>query len=277
MWKQISLIAASLTLAISLVGCGGCNTEKPERRPLWDGFAGRGSGQITTIRKDLPGVSRVKFDTVGDLEIAIGEREELRIEIDDNLADLVQTRVRGAELAIRTSEDIDLRPTVPPQYHLTVVSLRAITVASAGNIKVPEVRSETFFLTVNSAGAIEMGELAAGYVEAELRSSGDVSINCLRADDLVVRISSGGSMAIKSGKVRSQDVALTSTGSYHAQGLRCERAAVYASSGGCADIHVTDQLDANLTGSGNILYRGDPEIKLQRSGTGTVSPIAVEL
>ena len=213
----------------------------------------RGSGNVVEESREVSDISGVNLATIGDLTIAVGDTESLRIEAEDNLMEYFETTVRNGKLRIEIQDNIKLETTKPVRYYLTVTGLDTIEISSAGNIEAPDLEAEEFSITISSAGDLEMGEL--------------------NADTLEIDIGSTGNLDIAGGKVKSQDISIGSTGNYTAQGLASDEADVRLSSTGSATIWVRDNLKANLSSSGDVRYRGDPTVDATTSSTGEVTPI----
>jgi hypothetical protein len=213
----------------------------------------RGSGNVVEESREVSDISGVNLATIGDLTIAVGDTESLRIEAEDNLMEYFETSVRNGKLRIETQDNVRLETTKPVHYYLTVTGLDTIEITSAGNIEAPDLVAGEFSITISSAGDLKMGDL--------------------NADTLEVDIGSTGNLDIAGGEVKSQDITIGSTGNYTAQDLASDEAEVRLRSTGSATIWVRDQLQANLSSSGDLRYRGDPTVDATTSSTGEVIQI----
>lgn len=210
----------------------------------------RGSGSVITEERSVSGVQRVKVANQGDLTIEIGDEEKLLIEAEDNLLPYLLSDVQGGELELRTQSNTNIRTTRPIRYYLTVRALEGLEVTSSGSIDAPELIGDEFSIDVNS--------------------SGDVYIQALYVDQLEVDISSSGNVTIAAGMLGYQDVSISSSGSYDAREIDALNAKVTITSSGNARIWVRDELDANISSSGNVYYRGDPRLNVRNNSSGEV-------
>jgi hypothetical protein len=233
----------------------------------------RGSGEVVEETRAVSGVSGVELATLGNLFIEIGDTESLRIEAEDNLMEYLETEVLNGRLRIGTQEDVDLLPTQPVNYYLTVMGLEAIVISSSGNIQAPDLEAERFSIATSSSGNLDMGDLAADMLTVEISSSGNVTMGVLDADTLEVDLSSSGNLDIPGGQVDSQNVKISSSGNYTAQNLESSEAEVLLNSNGNATIWVRDRLKAVLNSSGNLRYRGDPSVDATTTSSGDVTRI----
>jgi hypothetical protein len=209
----------------------------------------QGSGRIGSEDRQVQGIRGVTLATSGDLTIALGSQESLRVEAEDNLLPYLETQVRNGTLTIGTRPNTNLRPTRPIRYALTVKSLEALAITSSGNIAAPPLPADRFTATISSSG--------------NMRLAG------LNANNLQVQISSSGNLEINEGEVKQQSIIIiSSSGQYKAGGVRSQTADVRLSSSGNATIWVTGSLNAQLSSSGNVNYYGRPAITQRMSSSG---------
>jgi hypothetical protein len=210
----------------------------------------QGSGNVTTEERPVSGVKRVSLANQGDLTIQIGATERLEIEAEDNLMQYLETDVTAGELEIRTQENVNLDNTKPIRYTLTVTELDGLTISSSGSISAPDMRSDRFSIQISSSGKLEIASLIADRLEVEISSSGDVTV--------------------KSGEVPQVDIQISSSGDLDLEKLASQNVTVKLSSSGDARVWVTDTLDGTLSSSGDLFYRGNPQVDVKTSSSGKV-------
>ncbi len=233
----------------------------------------RGSGRMIQEARLIKGIARVDLATIGTLYLTQGDKEELRIEAEDNLLPYFVSTVEGDELVIKAREDIELRPTQPVRFHLTVKKLNALAASSAGNIEAGPIKAERFLLVVGSAGNVTLESLDAPEVAAMLNSAGNATIKSLKSKDLRVNIHSAGGLTIESGEVEKQAVTQTSAGNYNARGLKSRKAQALVNSAGSATLWVTEALTATVNSVGSLSYRGSPAVEEHVTSLGTIRKI----
>jgi len=213
----------------------------------------QGSGQIAQETRPIKGITRVDLATIGTLYLALGDKEELRVEAEDNLLPYLLTATDRDELKIKAREDVELKPTQPVRFHLTVKKLNALAASSAGNV------------TLESLDAPEVAVM--------LNSAGNATIKDLKARDLRVNIHSAGGLTIESGEVEKQAVTQTSAGNYNARGLKSRKAQALVNSAGSATLWVTEALTATVNSIGSLSYRGSPAVEEHVTSLGTIRKI----
>jgi len=266
MKRRVLVVLVALVVALSTLGCvcGGIGV----------GLRGiRGSGRVVEEERPVSDITGVELATLGKLTIEVGQREELRIEAEDNVLQYIETEVRGGTLRIGTQPGVTLRNRRPVNYFLTMKELDEIAISSSGDIEAPDLEAERFSVTISSSGNLEMGDLDADTVEVRITSSGDVEMGDLSAERIAVDISSSGNLDIAGGEVVEQDIVITSSGNYRARGLDSAEAEVRLTSSGSATIRVRDYLQADLSSSGDARYIGTPTVDARTTSSGDVDRI----
>lgn len=212
-----------------------------------------GSGIVVTEERPIDDISGIDLATLGDLTVEMGAEPTLRVEAEDNIIEFIDTTTSGGVLTISKSEDVDISPTLPVRYYVTVRTID--------------------LLRATSSGSIHSTDLSATAMQISLASSGRVTLSSLTADELHSTISSSGSVAIYGGEVRSQNIKLTSSGAFRAGDLGSAVTQIDVDSSGGATVWATDRLDANLSSSGSVRYYGSPTLNIHRSSSGSVSQL----
>jgi len=234
-WCRILPVVVIASLVFALAGC-----TVGSRRIIDD-----------TIRLDA--FDAVVFETIGDLTIREGERNELHIEGESNFVRRIQADVRDRTLYIRTRRAAfswGVVPTRQVKFELTTNgTLEEIELTGVGSLYVPELRTDELYVLLSGAGKIEVRDLDADALRVEHTGVGQCEI---------------------AGEVGRQHVQLTGAGEYDAARLESEIADVTLTGVGSVTVWTTEILDIKITGAGNVSYYGDPNISQHVTGVGRV-------
>ncbi len=233
----------------------------------------RGSGKLATARHAISGVHGVELATNGQLEIEIGDKEELIIEAEDNLLEYFEINVRRGILEIDTRSRVNIQTRRGFRFYLMVKELDYIATSSSGDILAPDIDAGRVKIEISSSGDIETGAIDCTKLDIEISSSGDLEIEDLRAEKLWVEISSSGDVKIDGGKVVQQDISINSSGDYQGRRLESDEAEVRINSSGDATVQVNDRLYASTNSSGSIYYSGNPRVTKQTNSSGDIRRI----
>ena len=103
----------------------------------------------------------------------------------------------------------------------------------------------------------------------EVSGSGNVEAKDINTDELAVTIGGAGDVEIR-GSADSQEVEISGSGEYKAGDLESKEATIDVRGSGLATVNVSDELDAEVSGSGSVEYIGDPTVQQEVSGAGEV-------
>ena len=228
----------------------------------------RGSGKVVREERQVKNFTGVRVSNQGDLKIELGDKEQLIIEAEDNLIEHIDTWIEDGMLKIGTKRNINLRNKKSIRYYLTAKKLDYLAVSSSGDITAPKLKAEDFTVRISSSGDIDLDALEAENISVGISSSGELYIGELSANELSVKISSSGDFKIDEGEVEEQTIHISSSGNYDGRDVESIRADVRISSSGDAKIWTKDYLEAYLSSSGDVYYKGDPKLNYKESSSG---------
>lgn len=251
----------------------------------------RGSGNVVEESRLISGVTGVDLATIGSVIIEIGDKESLRIEAEDNLMKYFETSIRAGTLKISTDpSSINLRPTKPVYFFLTVKNLDQASISGSGDIQVPDLKSSQFNASIGGSGDINMGNLDGEQLEIDIGGSGDVSTDRVKVtsmqvningsgditlaelvgDELSLNVNGSGSLRINDGNVNTEYIDVNGSGNLQAEDLSSKVSKIRIGGSGNINIWVVDTLDARISGSGNIRYYGRPAVSSSGNGSGDI-------
>jgi len=207
----------------------------------------KGSGKITTIKRALTDFDEIEIDFPGKVILIQGEENSVSIISDDNLTELVNTKVSRGNLKINLNECI--KTFTQLEVTVTFKNLEQIEHKGLGNVEATnEIKSNKLKLISKGSGAIKLN-ISANAMKTEMSGQSEVKL---------------------SGRTSSNEIKISGQGSMHAYDLICNEIDIDLTNSGNANIFVTDKLDADLSGSGDIRYQGNP-LKVNSNITGSGS------
>jgi hypothetical protein len=103
----------------------------------------------------------------------------------------------------------------------------------------------------------------------EVSGAGDLTATGVHAGTLRVAISGEGDVKL-TGDVEREEVTVSGAGDYEGARLTAKTAKVVVSGAGNASVTVSDALDVDIGGAGNVVYAGDAKVTSHVSGAGSV-------
>ena len=140
LWRAMpsTMLAAILALMITVSTLASCGEDSPTAP---SGVI-IGSGVLVQQDRNVSGFTAVSLVGVGTVRIEQGMRESLTVEAESNLLQYIQTVVQGGVLIIRTAPGVDINPTQPIQFFVTVVSLDRAVLEGVGDIEISGLSTE---------------------------------------------------------------------------------------------------------------------------------------
>lgn len=208
-------------------------------------FSGiKGNGNIVKKERAVSGFHAISVSGGIDIYIIPGQVEKAVVEADENLHQVIVTKVDDGVLKIYCSKTIYHSKKMTIYVYLK--KLDKVT-ASGGS----DVYAET--------------NLNFPALSIEMSGGSDLKLKCTTR-----RIScslTGGSDAILSGSADMADLEATGGSDIKAQGLTIGKCKVEATGGSDAYLNVTGELSVVASGSSDVTYTGNPKI-VSRSVTG---------
>jgi hypothetical protein len=206
--------------------------------------------QAATETRSVAAFDEVVFAVAGEVSIEQGPREALTLEAEPAVLRKITTEVQGRRLLIGLAPG-RIETQQPIRMKLSVRTLRAFELRTAGTVSIGPLRSDALALVLAGGGSIRLDHLE----------------NALSLD---VRITGAGDVTVGGGKARAQKVAITGMGAYRAPRLASERAEVAIDGNGEVELAASTTLAVRIGGVGHVRYRGDPAVTRSIQGVGSV-------
>ena len=233
---------ALLLLAILAFGSTSCVIGS------WDNHI-TGNGNVVEETRDISGFTGVHISSGIDVLLSQGKEFKVVVEADENLLDVIETKLKGNVLEVGT-DNVNIRKAKAKRVYVTLPDLEILKITSAGDCD-----GQTPF---------HCGDLKLG-----ISSAGDLKLE-VEADRIDLDISSSGDCRL-SGKAEVFNVSLSSAGDLHAFDLVAEKVDVDVSSAGDARVHATGEISMSASSAGDIYYTGDAKvIRKSKSSAGDI-------
>ena len=205
--------------------------------------------ELARESRAVSGFNQVVLRGVGDLIIEQTGTESLVVEAERKVLGLLSSEVKGNVLYLDVRGP-RMSTRYPVRYHLSVKALTGIRAEGSGNVAA--------------------GKLAAETLDIKLSGTGDFDVASFDGKSLSVRMDGAGSAAFGGGGVSTQTVVLDGAGDYTASKLSSKQTTVTITGSGDAAVAAKDALTARISGSGDIRYWGNPKVRTDVTGVGSV-------
>ncbi len=208
-----------------------------------------GNGSITSARRVIGDFSKIENSGDFIVDVSIGPITRVTVEADENLLSYIETYIQGKTLVIETENNHCIKSSESVFVHVITPDVSQLTMSGSGVIYCDSVTTDELKLVLSGSGDIEFSGITANFIDANIEGSGEITL--------------AGS---------SVNTNLTIEGSGNIRSLNLEQDKCIATIAGSGNIYafVNDHLDVVIEGSGNMIYKGDPAIVSDISGSGRV-------
>jgi hypothetical protein len=245
--------------------------------------------------RNVGNFTKIAFRVPGKLYLKQGSPQKVEIEADKDILKEIETEIEGNKLVIEKegkwmdwkSDDKDIK------IYITVPTIEGVSVSGSGEVLgQTKITGTDLDLNVSGSGNLTLDIEASGNVEGNVSGSGDINLTgkCKSYEsdvsgsgkvdlDLAIQnkadfsVSGSGKIEAK-GSAENVEAAISGSGKVLAANLETNRCDVKISGSGDVEINVKSELDANITGSGSVQYKGNPsKVNSHASGSGKVSKL----
>ncbi|EMR04326.1 head GIN domain-containing protein [Cesiribacter andamanensis] len=213
----------------------------------------QGNGMVVEDQRSLEDFSAINVE--GSYEIVLVQGPAgLLIQTDSNLLSYIQTEVKRNTLRLSSTEN--LKGSDGIMIRISYPELEKLTIGGAAKITGDgPISGRDLEIEVKGAAMVE---LDVDVRKLELQMDGASSLNL-------------------NGTAQQLDARLEGAGNLAAYDLQVRDASIHLSGIGGAQVFVTDNLQARVSGVGGIRYRGNPQnIQRKVSGVGSIEPASAD-
>ncbi len=249
-------------------------------------FAQKESRSVGTFTK-------ISFRTPGKLYLRQGSPQKVELEGSKTVLAKIETRLDGDRLVIGTEErwfNWSWNDDDKINVYITVKDISGLSVSGSGDlIAETKILTNDIDLKVSGSGSLIAEIEASGEGRADVSGSGDleikgkfksyssdvsgsgkIQVEATIAERAEFRVSGSGKI-MASGRAESAKANISGSGKVLAANLEVDKCDVRISGSGDVEINVKSDLDANISGSGSVSYRGNPgHVNSHASGSGSV-------
>ncbi|WP_321306707.1 head GIN domain-containing protein [Marinifilum fragile] len=209
----------------------------------------KGNGNVKKQDREIGSFSAISSSSGIDVYLRQGDKESVTVEADENLLDLIVTRIKGDELIIKTEDPI--RRAKKLNVYVTFVKVNEISVSSGSDLE--------------SSHLLKFENL-----DISVSSGADAKLE-LQAEDLTCSVSSGADANL-SGTANSFYGKASSGSDLRAADLKAKICKAKASSGGDVSVYAIESIEASASSGGDVNYYGNPtKVNVSNSSGGDVN------
>jgi hypothetical protein len=246
-------------------------------------------------KRSVSNFTKLSFRTAGKLYLKQGNTNSVELVGDPEVLEKIETKVEGGKLSIGQKDNDswfnwrDWSDDEKITAYVTMKDIDAIYVSGSGDLLAEtKLTGGDMELKVSGSGNLT-AEIDAEDVDASVSGSGDLNLsgkmksmdsgisgsgkvvfNGVVAEFVETNISGSGKFEA-SGSAREIKSTISGSGRVYASELVVDRCNVRISGSGSVQVNVKTSIDANISGSGSVSYKGSPsEVNSHSSGSGRI-------
>ena len=207
----------------------------------------RGNGNIKTETREVGKFDAIKVNGAFTIYLLQDDDYSLKIVADENLMEVITSKVKGDVLYITTEKSISKSKEL--KLYIGFKHLSGIKANGAISLKSDQVlRFDELDIEINGASSADL----------------ELSSNRLAIDN------SGASTIKLAGKSEEIDIDISGAGSVNAIALKALKGNINISGVGSGKVYVLDELRVSISGIGSVKYKGDPRVTSDISFLGSL-------
>lgn len=208
----------------------------------------KGNGIIVSENRSVRSFNAIASN--GNFEIILQEASQPGVQVigDENLMPFIDIDVDDRTLTLNSSRPITSDEGI--KIYVSYKNLNRIDIGGANKVTAENpVRERSLDIEISGASMVDLN-LDVRNLDMNLSGAGFVTL---------------------SGRARNQNIEMSGVGNLEASELISERCRIAISGLGGAEVHVTESLEADVSGVGGVEYAGNPaEVQSNVSGLGKV-------
>jgi hypothetical protein len=273
--------------------------------PCADGY-----GDLFEESRDVSGFYGVSNSSSFHVFVTQGDEYAVSVIAQENLLPIIETNISGGTLIIKTREFSCIRNTSSIEVHVTMPDIEELHNTGSGRLEcisavgeeielrntgsgrlyVDTVFCTDLYITNTGSGQFDSKELDVIFGDIKITGSGSIDLGDTYIEDMHIRHTSSGNLGgfiigastiditltgsgriILEGDVYDLNTTHTSSGRMDLLDLEAVNVRSHGTGSGDTFVNVSGLLDVTLTGSGDLLYVGNPtDINFRTTGSGNV-------
>jgi hypothetical protein len=210
-----------------------------------------GTGDVVTENRDLKDFTGVSSAIAADIDLRQSSTFKVTVEGQKNILDLMETQVIGGKLKIWFKNGYSLRYKTNLKISIEAPNFDYLGMAGSGNVRAD-------------------GALSGEKLDVSISGSGDFNLMNLQYSAVKVGISGSGDMNV-GGTAENAELSISGSGDLKATDLKAQSVRCRLSGSGNVSCSAAKELDALVSGSGDVRYSGSPaSVKKKVSGSGSI-------
>lgn len=210
-----------------------------------------------TISENLTEFTKIDIESAGKINLVQGDSHSIEIEGPKSMIDRIKYSVSNGTLKVTLDRSFWQWFTeyTLPVMTITFANLEELDFKGGSKLTLNDLTTENLVIDIEGGAQVVMENLSARFLDFSMQGGGDVEITGV-AD--IQKIRAEGGVNYQAGDLKSLNVDLNAQGAVN------------------AEIWATTELILKLSGAYNVSYYGEPSIKQDVEGVGTIEGLGTK-
>ncbi|KUO69535.1 MAG: hypothetical protein APF83_14410 [Lutibacter sp. BRH_c52] len=210
----------------------------------------KGNANIITENRSISKYDKISIAGSFDVKLIKGVEGDISIIADENLMEYIETDVENGHLKIQPKRGYQLKTTKTILITVPFEMVDAISLAGSGNVSSTDVlNAADLNLSLAGSGGLDL-PVSNKNLRSHIAGSGNIKLSG-NTDELYCDIAGSGNL--------------------EGDALRATASHINIAGSGNVNIQAVSEIHANIVGSGDVIYTGNPTIeKLKSVGSGSI-------
>jgi hypothetical protein len=212
------------------------------------------TGQTVKETRNVSAFNALHLAMSADVYLSQGDHQSVQVEADKGSMEYIETETNGNTLTVKNHEG-HWRNLGHIKVYITMPDITEIELSGSGSVESQTpIKANELKIGLSGSGNVKIGSLLAPVLSATITGSGDIYL-------------SGDNGQAK------MEATITGSGSIKADEMQVANAIVSITGSGSARVNVLKELETEITGSGSVLYKGNPMVNANSTGSGRTSSL----
>lgn len=184
-----------------------------------------------------------------------------------NIIPLIETYVKDGTLIVQYKKNTSINNPGKVEIRVSGPAVSEFKVNGSGDIHLKngiDTRNDVNFM-VNGSGDIDGKSINCNNLTVNVRGSGDIRLTNVKSKYTEVKVHGSGDIYLN-GETENADYNVHGSGDISAVDLKAENVSAYVHGSGDIKCHAVRKLSGRVNGSGDVGYKGNPEIDFSKKG-----------
>lgn len=212
----------------------------------------KGNGKMTTVTRTTNSYDVIKCAGSMDFILVSGKEGNITIEGEENLLEYIITEVKDNVLKVKVKKGRHLKSSKNKTIKVTIPfeDINKVTLTGSGDLWNKDV-------------------IEANNLNVALAGSGDLTLN-VKSTSIEGALAGSGDITLK-GSTNNLKAKVAGSGDFHGFDLQTNNTVVSVAGSGDAKVISNESIKARVAGTGDIVYKGNPEKKDTKvAGSGSI-------